>query len=689
MSRYFNHLRASLQRFSSWYSVFIFTILVVSLLFTPPGYCVQANLAWDPDTEQVAGYEVWYGPSSGHYTANLNVGNATTATLQNLSPAVYYITVTAYDSSGDQSSYSPELVIYPLTSSAGTGGSISPAGTFFQSQGGSQNFTITPASGYSVSEVTVDGVSVGAVASYPLTNITSAHTISAVFSPSPSYTVTPSAGSGGSLGPSTPQTVDYDGTVSFSVNPNTGFSISSVTGCNGTLKGNSYTTGPITGDCTVTATFAAITYTITPSATGSGSISPTGPVPVNCGCSKTLAVTPNKGYTAVMGGTCGGTLSGTTYTTKPITANCSVSANFVQSSYTIVSSSGTGGYMTPSGALQVGYGASQNISIIPNSGYKVADVGVDGVSIGAVAGYTFSNVTADHIISAEFKPCALAPVADAGPNRTVDEGASMTLNGLNSTDKGGPGISSYLWTQTAGEPATIVAPHSAKTNIEAPYQPGALDFQLTATDKNGLKSTANCIVNIASSNMPPTASAGPDQTVGGLTIVTLDGSQSFASQSCFITVYKWTQIDGPAVTISNPMSSQATFIAPQPLSGNMSASFMLTVTDNNGLESTDICYVNITWADPAPRAVAGITQTVNPGSTVSLNGSSSSACNGIASFRWKQTGGSAVKLSDPTSAIPSFTAPATVEYGNTLTFRLTVQDTAGLRSRATATVNVE
>jgi uncharacterized repeat protein (TIGR01451 family) len=71
------------------------------------------------------------------------------------------------------------------------------------------------------------------------------------------HVVTPVAGSGGSIVPSTPQTVNDGSTIAFTVTPNAGFSIASVTGCGGSLSGNTYTTGAITADCTVNATFAA------------------------------------------------------------------------------------------------------------------------------------------------------------------------------------------------------------------------------------------------------------------------------------------------------------------------------------------------------------------------------------------------------------------------------------------------
>ncbi len=68
-------------------------------------------------------------------------------------------------------------------------------------------------------------------------------------------TVTPSTGVGYTISPSTPQTVPSGGTTTFAVTPNTGYAIVSVSGCGGTLSGNTYKTGPITADCSVTVLY--------------------------------------------------------------------------------------------------------------------------------------------------------------------------------------------------------------------------------------------------------------------------------------------------------------------------------------------------------------------------------------------------------------------------------------------------
>ncbi|MFI4969857.1 MAG: hypothetical protein ACHP7D_06605 [Lysobacterales bacterium] len=78
------------------------------------------------------------------------------------------------------------------------------------------------------------------------------------------HTVTPQAGPNGSIAPSTPQQVNDGATTSFTLTPDVGFAIDTVTGCGGSLVGNFYTTAPITADCTVDASFIALapTYTV-------------------------------------------------------------------------------------------------------------------------------------------------------------------------------------------------------------------------------------------------------------------------------------------------------------------------------------------------------------------------------------------------------------------------------------------
>ena len=70
--------------------------------------------------------------------------------------------------------------------------------------------------------------------------------------------------------------------------------------------------------------------------------------------------------------------------------------------YTITASAGPHGSINPSGEVTINQGSDKSFTITPNAGYSIADVLVDGSSVGAVSSYTFINVTEDHTISATF-----------------------------------------------------------------------------------------------------------------------------------------------------------------------------------------------------------------------------------------------------------------------------------------------
>lgn len=72
--------------------------------------------------------------------------------------------------------------------------------------------------------------------------------------PTPTYTITASAGLGGSISPMS-VTVAHGATVSHTITPDINFYIASVTGCEGTLSGDVYTTAAVTADCSVIAIF--------------------------------------------------------------------------------------------------------------------------------------------------------------------------------------------------------------------------------------------------------------------------------------------------------------------------------------------------------------------------------------------------------------------------------------------------
>jgi hypothetical protein len=217
-------------------------------------------------------------------------------------------------------------VTYLVTATAGSGGTISPSSQTVNA-GATTSFIVTPNSGYQIDSVTGCGGSLGNT-TYTTGPITANCTVTASFRLA-TYVITATAGSGGTISPSS-QTIDHGATVSFTVTPYYGYQIDSVTGCGGSLNRTTYTTGPITAPCTVTASFRLATYVITATAGSGGTISPSSQT-VNHGETATFTVTPNYGYFIDSVTGCGGSLDGTTYFTGPITAPCTVAASFYSS----------------------------------------------------------------------------------------------------------------------------------------------------------------------------------------------------------------------------------------------------------------------------------------------------------------------------------------------------------------------
>ena len=140
------------------------------------------------------------------------------------------------------------------------------------------------------------------------------------------WTVSATAGLGGSIDPAS-QTVDHGAITTFTVTPETGFSIDTVSGCGGSLDGNTYTTGAITEACTVEASFLAHSYEVSATAGFGGGIGPATQT-VDHGATATFMVRPDHGFAVDQIVGCDGTLEGPTYTTGVITAACVVSARF-------------------------------------------------------------------------------------------------------------------------------------------------------------------------------------------------------------------------------------------------------------------------------------------------------------------------------------------------------------------------
>ncbi|HIY51867.1 MAG TPA: S-layer homology domain-containing protein [Candidatus Olsenella avicola] len=101
---------------------------------------------------------------------------------------------------------------------------------------------------------------------------------------------------------------------------------------------------------------------------------------------------------------------------------------------TITASAGANGTISPSGTIKVPLGSDQTFTITPNQGYEIADVRVDGKSVGAVGTYTFTDVQEGHTIEATFKSTSggggpVTPSETYNITSSAGEGGSISPSG--------------------------------------------------------------------------------------------------------------------------------------------------------------------------------------------------------------------------------------------------------------------
>ena len=444
-----------------------------------------------------------------------------------------------------------------VTASAGEGGAIDPAGQTLVKKGTSKTFTVTPAQGYEIANVTVDGTDLGPISYYTFQRVGVDHTISATFQKAQqsgdTVTLTTTASDGGTVAPAGQTSYAPGASAEITFTPDQGYQLASVK-VNGrtasvtgnvltltmdqsyavsaafekipdvpvvmfqndfedvagdsfpfhgwTLKGvnpNGYTWKQYTyynwkslGNDTKHAYISddwhggpQDEWLISPSVNLSG----TRDGVLYFDYSYGVYGIKNKTFTATVeastdGGqtwtpiwnfqdsytgqeTSGAALAGsaevkvpaqyavdgvqfafryvnTTHDTAPLAVDnvklMAVEDGPVAQKYTITATAGEGGSITPAGEVSVKEGASQTFAIAAQEGYAIADVLVDGQSVGAVDSYTFENVTANHTIAALFTRTASDVQFDNDFESETFPGHGWTLQSTRSD-------SPYTWYQ--------------------------------------------------------------------------------------------------------------------------------------------------------------------------------------------------------------------------------------------------
>lgn len=338
------------------------------------------------------------------------------------------------------------IIYHTITIADSENGSVTPNGQVTVEEGMGLVITVVPNEGYMLSEFMVDGtdaIDYVVNGQYAFENITADHTVEAVFIETIYYTITATAGNGGTITPEGESQVVVGGIISYEVVADEGYHLVSVT-----VDGDDVTENLVNGvyvfenveaDHEISAEFAINTYTVFAYAHG-GTVSPNGTITVEYGQSQTFEFIPNDEYglSNVFVDNRVVQVEGDSYTFENITSNHTIVVVFSPlnlTKYTIVSQASEHGSISPSGNVRVVEGDDQQFTIEPDEHYYIASVVVDGDSVDLVDEYTFVNVTSDHTISATFDIYKHVIVASAGEHGSispagevmVDEGSDATF----------------------------------------------------------------------------------------------------------------------------------------------------------------------------------------------------------------------------------------------------------------------
>jgi PKD repeat protein len=254
------------------------------------------------------------------------------------------------------------------------------------------------------------------------------------------------------------------------------------------------------------------------------------------------------------------------------------------------------------------------------------------------------------------------PIANAGPDQTVQTLVNVSFNGSGSSDPDGS-IASYAW--NFGDGAT----GSGATPTHSYSSAAVYTVTLTVTDNQG--ATAQDTMLVTALNRPPTANAGPDQSGTAGVSVSFNGSGS-SDLDGTIASYAWNFGDGATgigVTTSHAYAAVGTYTA------------TLTVTDNKGATGSDTATITIGAApNQPPIANAGADQSALTLVSLTFNGSGSSDPDGsIASWAWN--------FGDGTTGSGASVAHSYSSSG-VYTVTLTVTDNKGATASDTATATI-
>ncbi len=317
------------------------------------------------------------------------------------------------------------------------------------------------------------------------------------------YIVTPTVLSGGTVTSPAPRQVEEGTSTVFNITPNAGKTTyilppASGAACTGVLdtsvSPNTYTVNPVNANCGFTVAF---TFEQTSSVVGgNGTISPLGVTgPLVPGANNTVyTLTPNAGYSPVVGGTCKGTqdIAANTYTVTNEITDCTVIASFTNDPVTVTSAvNGGNGTVDAVGTFNLARGGSRTYNFTPAAGfYPLVTGNCPGTLVGNT--YTVSPVNADCAFSVAFsnQTVNITSSVASGTGSITPSGTTTVAQGGGQTftaTPGGGNVSVFGGTCTGSRSGNQFTVSNATTDcaVDVKFVAAANAVTVTATVPGG------------------------------------------------------------------------------------------------------------------------------------------------------------------------------------------------------------
>jgi len=396
---------------------------VVSAQFSPLMYTVTTSISAGGTVSPVPASSVSHGStvsfkpvaSDGYRLSSISGcdGNLTVET---------YITAPVNNDCIIEVSFEP--LQHTVTLQKSGGGSITPELPATYSHGQAVNWSINTEDGFEIGSVSgCEGVLTGSV--YSATSIESDCEIIAEFNRK-EYTISREVSTGGTITANNNGPYTHNDAYDFTIQADDGYELTSIEGCDGTLKDNIYTTGALASHCKIIALFEVKQYAVVINSNDGGFWSPTIPEQVEHGSSLSLVLSADTGYSLSKVEGCDGVLSGNTFTIQSVEGDCDITIEFEINTYIIRPYANSGGAVEPYTDITLAHGETATYQVLPSQYYYLKSIsGCDGTLDGQT--YTVGPARAHCRFTATFERIKYSITPDLGYGGSITPDSAQSI----------------------------------------------------------------------------------------------------------------------------------------------------------------------------------------------------------------------------------------------------------------------